>query len=447
MNLINIFNIINTFLFICKQLLFICNVFYITFSELFIYYFTNDYETFIDNFSKRLASINILYVKIFQAIALNNSLIDEKINNKLLQFTDNVPWRISDIRLDELIELTNDYNIILPNGYENPINSGMISLVYKGYKKDNNEEVIIKMKRNRIEEKLQNAIENLQTFIYLLSFIPLIKKYQISELINKNIDIIRYQTNFAEEIKNMIKMRNNCKNLKYVKIPDVYLEISDKYPNFIAMEYIDGLKINQIMEEDYEEYAKQILKFGFVSTILHGFSHGDLHSGNIIFIKDANAEKYKYKIGVIDFGIMYELDEKFRQNMFDLLTKMFEIPARETALKIFNSIYFDPPGIFEQIPEQHKESILKFTSEIIEDAIHSSKKANQLQIYKFLNTLTSYLNKSEIANIGLKPSDNFIKSQLVLAMAHGITLKLCKENFVYFADKVINELFSTNLIN
>ena len=144
---------------------------------------------------------------------------------------------------------------------------------------------------------------------------------------------------------------------------------------------------------------------------------------------------------------MYELDEKFRQNMFDLLTKMFEIPARETALKIFNSIYFDPPGIFEQIPEQHKESILKFTSEIIEDAIHSSKKANQLQIYKFLNTLTSYLNKSEIANIGLKPSDNFIKSQLVLAMAHGITLTLCKEKFVYFADKVINELFSTDLIN
>jgi predicted unusual protein kinase regulating ubiquinone biosynthesis (AarF/ABC1/UbiB family) len=412
-----------------------------------MYYLFKDYEMFIDQITKRLASINILYVKFFQAIALNNSLIDEKINNKLLQFTDNVPWTIQDIRLDELIELTNDYNIILPNGYENPINSGMISLVYKGYKRDRNEQVIIKMKRNHIEHNLQNAIENLQTFMYLLSFIPLIKKYQISDLINKNIDIIRHQTNFAEEIKNMIKMRNNCKNLKYVKIPDVYLEISDKYPNFIAMEFIDGLKINQIVEEDYEEYAKQILKFGFVSTVVHGFSHGDLHGGNIIFIKDENAEKYKYKIGVIDFGIIYELDENYRKYTFDLLTKMFEIPARETALKIFNSIYFDPPGIFEQIPGVHKEFIIKFTSEIIEEAIHTSKKANQLQIYQFLNTLTSYLNKSEISNLGIKPSDDFIKTQLVLAMAHGITLTLCKEKFVYFADKVINELFSTNLIN
>ena len=440
-------NIINVLYFICKQLLFISNVFYIAFSELFIYYLFRDYENFIDKITKRLASINILYVKLFQAIALNNSLIDEKINNKLLQFTDNVPWTIQDIRLDELIELTNDYNIHLPNGYENPINSGMISLVYKGYNRDSNEQVIIKMKRNNIEQKLNDAIENLQTFMYILSFIPLIKKYQISELINKNIDIIRHQTNFSEEIKNMIKIKNNCKKLKYVKIPDVYLEISDKYPNFIAMEYIDGLKINQIMEEDFEEFASQILKFGFVTTFIHGFSHGDLHGGNIIFMKDNNAQKNKYKIGVIDFGIIYELDENYRFFIFDLVTKMFERPPRETAIKFLNSNLFDPPGIFEQIPNNHKEFLVNFTSEIIEETVNASKKANQLQIYKFLNTLTSYLKQSEIANIGIKPSDNFIKSQLVLAMAHGITLTLCKENFMSVADKVINELFQTNLIN
>jgi hypothetical protein len=49
----------------------------------------------------RLSSINILCVKVFQAIALNNSLIDEKINNKLLQFTDNPPWNFSDIKLSD----------------------------------------------------------------------------------------------------------------------------------------------------------------------------------------------------------------------------------------------------------------------------------------------------------------------------------------------------------
>jgi predicted unusual protein kinase regulating ubiquinone biosynthesis (AarF/ABC1/UbiB family) len=386
-------------------------------------------------------------VKIFQAIALNNNLIDEKINQKLLQFTDSAPWSISDIRLEELIELTNDYDIRLENGYETPMNSGMISLVYKGYRRVNNEPVIIKMKRNNIDTRLAEAIENLQTIMYFLSFIPVIKKYRITEIINKNIDIIRNQTNFSEEIKNMIKIRNNCKYLKYVQIPDVYLEISEKYPNFIAMEYINGLKISEITKKDYEDFAKQILKFGFVTTIVHGITHGDLHSGNVLFIKGEDIDKYKYKIGVIDFGIIYELDDSYRNFVCDLLTQMFERPPRETAIKIFHSPLLDPPGIFQQISNKHQNSLVDFTSTIIEETIYNSKKANQIQIYKFISKLNKYLNDSEIANIGIKPSDNFIKTQLVLSMAHGITLTLCKEHYFSLAEKVINELFHTNIFD
>lgn len=449
-NTMNIKNTINIFLFICKQTLFLSNVFFIVASELFLYCFRNDYENCIEQITKRLASINILYVKIFQAIALNNSLIDEKTNQKLLQFTDNVPWSFNDIRIEELIELTNDYNIRLENGYENPINSGMISLVYKGYRRDNNEPVIIKMKRNNIEKRLAEAIENLQTVMYLLSFIPIIQKYQITDVVNKNIDIIRNQTIFSEEIKNMIQMRNNCKKLKYVQIPDVHFEISEKYPNFIVMEYIDGLKINQLLESDYEEFAKQILKFGFVTTILHGFTHGDLHGGNILFIKDENSEnsdKYKYKIGVIDFGIIYKIDNNYRNFLFDLLTQMFDRPARETAIKIFHSPLLYPLGIFKDVSSKHQKTLVDFTTNIVEETISASKKANQLQIYKFINELTTYLNNSEIANMGIKPSDNFIKTQLVLAMTHGVTLTLCKEDYMVLAEKVINDLFHTNLMN
>jgi predicted unusual protein kinase regulating ubiquinone biosynthesis (AarF/ABC1/UbiB family) len=430
-----------------KQILFICNVLFIFIFEVSKFTVFKDYYNFIDNLTEKLASINILYVKVFQAIALNNCLIDDKINNKLLKFTDNAPWNNSDIRLEELIELTNDNNIYLIDGYEKPINSGMISLVFRGLKRDNEQKLIIKMKRNNIEQKLNEAIENLQMFIYLLSFIPLMKKYQITEVVNKNIDIIRHQTNFILEIDNMTKMKNNCRKLKYVKIPEVYHEITEKYSNFIVMELIEGSKINEIKEEDYECFAKQVLKFGFVTTIIHGVTHGDLHGGNILFIKDENDEKHKYKVGIIDFGIIYELDEEYRNFSFELLTKMFEIPPRETAIKIFNSCLLDPPGIFEQIPKIHQENIINFTSQIIEETISNSKRANQLQIYNFINKFRDYLNNSEISNIGIRPSNNFVKTQLVLAMAHGITLTLCKEDFINIADKVINELFHINMIN
>ena len=74
------------------------------------------------------------------------------------------------------------------------------------------------------------------------------------------------------------------------------------------MEEIKGVPINKIKEEDYEGFAKQVIKFGFVTTLVHGVTHGDLHSGNILFIKDENETKYKHKIGVLDFGIIYEVE-------------------------------------------------------------------------------------------------------------------------------------------
>jgi predicted unusual protein kinase regulating ubiquinone biosynthesis (AarF/ABC1/UbiB family) len=177
-------------------------------------------------------------------------------------FTDKAPWDYSDTRFTELTNIRNEFHIDLDNGmYEKPINSGMISLVFKGYykRKEECKKIVIKMKRNNIEAKLKEAIENLYFFVNIFNLIPQFKKYQISEIIKKNISIIKDQTNFAKEVKNMVKIKENCKNLKYVVIPEVYQEITDKYPNFIVMEFIEGMKINEIEEKDYTQFSKQII--------------------------------------------------------------------------------------------------------------------------------------------------------------------------------------------
>jgi len=430
---------------ILKELSFLLNVFYIFSSEFIMYLFLKNYSKFIYQLTERLASINILYVKIFQAIALNNSLIDDYTNNKLLKFTDNAPWNSDDIRYYKLIELESKYDLKIINGYETPINSGMISLVYKAYKRSNGDLVIIKMKRNDIDVKLNNAIENLKTFMYILSFIPIINRYKISDVVNKNIDIIRHQTNFNEEVDNILRIKQNCKNLKYVKIPDVYKEVTDEYSDFIMMEYIEGKKINEIDVNDYEEYAKQILKFGFVTTLLHGFTHGDLHSGNILFIKDDNEAKYKLKIGIIDFGIMFDIERQYKEDIFDIVTTLFEIPAKETGIKILNSSIIYPPNIIKELPKDQYEGIVDSISQVIEKAI-TSKNANQFDIYTLLSVINDYFKNSKLITLGIRPSDSTVKTQLVLAMAQGVTLTLCKGDYMILASQVINELFHTELL-
>ena len=234
--------------------------------------------------------------------------------------------------------------------------------------------------------------------------------------------------------------------MKYVKIPDVFKEVTDKYPNIILMEQINGVPINQVEENDYEGFAKQVLKFGFVTTLLHGVTHGDLHCGNILFIKDENDTKHKYKICVLDFGIIYEIDTQYKEVLFEILTEMFNNTAIVTAEKLLDSGIIEPLELVKTMSLEHRNNILQFTSEIIQDTIHNSKKANQIQIYKFLSEFKNYISNPEIAKLGLRPSDNFVKTQLVLAMAHGVTLTLCKNDYMSLADKVINELFHTNMI-
>ena len=94
----------------------------------------------------------------------------------------------------------------------------------------------------------------------------------------------------------------------------------------------------------------------------------------------------------------------------------------------------------------NRTNIINFTSEIISDTINNPNNANQMQLYKCLSEFKKYITNPEISCLGLRPSDNFVKMQLVLAMAHGVTLTLCKDDYMPFANKVINELFHTDIM-
>ena len=431
-----------------KFTIFLCNVSFIFTSELLLFCIRNNFSKFIETLTYRLSSTNILYVKLFQAISLNNHFIDEKTSNEIIKFTDDVPWNISDIRIEELIHFCDTYDIILKNGYEKPINSGMISLVYKGIRRIDNSTCIIKMKRNRVDEKLFESIEILKTFVYILSFIPIFRKYEIDEIINKNIYLIKEQINFKQEVENTIKIKNNCKKLKYVKIPEINKSATDEFPNFILMEYIEGIKINQVEEVDFEIFAKQIVKFAFVTTMVHGLTHSDLHSGNILFIKnkiDDTSDKITYKIGVIDFGIVYELQDNFKETLLQIISHMFDVSPKQSAIQLLN-ILIEPRGILEKIPKECYNTIIDFTEVIVKEVIYTSKKANQMQIYKFLIKFKDYINSENLSNMGIRPSENFFKMMFVFSMSNGIIFSLCNDDLMNIVDKVVNELFCTKLL-
>ena len=433
------FDTFNTF----SKLFFIIDLSWLCLCEYLKYLIMRDYKSFICTLSHKLSKKNILYIKLFQAFALNNKIVDATINNEIIKYTDSAPFEFEDIDTDLIENVKKEYGLIYHGSY--PINSGMISLVYQ-MKKFSGEYIILKIKRKNIDEKLKDAIEKVQFLVNILSYIPLFNTLDIPFLFNKNILLLKEQLNFEKEVSNTIEMKEACKNLSYIKIPMVYEEVTKKYPNSILMEYIDGKHMSKIDKADYETYARLVLKYGFVNMFFHGMNHGDLHSGNILFIKNENPQENedKYQLGIIDFGIVLRFDSVIREKFILIFSELNSKHPREISIDFFNAL-LEPPDILKSIPQEHMEKIVSITENIIGSIIKKTKDTNQIMLYEFMMNLNNYLNENNLKQYGLKINDNFIKIQMGIAMAHGVSLSLCKNNYMDVANNVLNELFHTDL--
>jgi len=423
----------------------------------------------VKNIAYKLAKVNILCVKIFQAISLN---IDKSISDELIKYTDHVPYSIEyDIDVDTLIDITSQEGLYID--IDKPLASGMISIVYKALIPQTGDYKIIKIKRKNIEQKLDESIKNMEFlikvftgFISLLSYFNpnlQINDFNIGGELHKNIDLIKEQMDFNKEVDNMKEMKELYKNNDYIKIPEVFENITKQYPNIILMEYIDGINVFKVEESDYEIYAKQVFTFSFSSLLVKGTIHGDLHPGNILFIKEKREKEEKeekeekrenkepsefiYKLGIIDFGLVYKLDDDFKNKFTELFIDIYTKPVIEVAPEILVCGMFEPIESINALPEKHKQHIIQLMAGIIDDIFYKNKKGGLINIIDFILKINDYFNENNLKEYNIRISKNFLKVQMVMAMSQGIGILLCKENNIEMINQVIREIFHLDLIN
>ena len=114
--------------------------------------------------------------------------------------------------------------------------------------------------------------------------------------------------------------------------------------------------------------------------------------------------------------------------------------------KILRSGVIDPPNAIDMIDEFDKNHILVLASKIIDNVKRKATECNKVEIYKFISEFTDFIKKPSIQSLGLKPSESLNKAQIVLAMTHGVTLKLCGNDYLEITNKVTNELFHCDLL-
>tara|TARA_Y100000592_G_C5444444_1_gene305221 strand:+ start:137 stop:1465 length:1329 start_codon:yes stop_codon:yes gene_type:complete len=420
-------------------------IFYIIFIE-FIYYnysnFINKYSyqephhnrvNLLKNITKNLEKINIIYVKIFQSLCLNKSLLNKEENEFLIKYTDNVPYNNDDIDYEILNKLKTEFGIELDS--IEVINSGIIGLVFNGSYKS--KKAVIKVLKKNIKNRLESVFQELEIISKIINNIPFfcyICNINFEKILQDNKDIILAQTNFNKEVNNIELFKENYKNLPEYRIPEVYREITDKYNNIIVMENIKGLTYSDIANIDpniKNEFGKLFIKFGLIGTLYNSAIHNDLHSGNIFFYINENNELPKYQIGIIDFGIC-SFPDRDNQNAYYIF--FYDISYKRDYSKwdtIFKVIIEDKLLYEKMTLDPH--TLIK--GECI--AIFNKCRDSDLDI-KFIEELSIILKKYNM---------NFSKEFNQIIMGLHIINSLAKElciDYTQQQQEVINELNQIN---
>jgi predicted unusual protein kinase regulating ubiquinone biosynthesis (AarF/ABC1/UbiB family) len=410
------------------------------------------YNKYIKQLALMFSRENIFFIKFFQAVCTtSHPLLTDDILQYLNTFTDNAPYSSSEIDVESLERLIKEHSVEIKKPFV-PIKSGTISLIFEGTLKsgqgqDQREEsVIIKCKRVGIDDKIQDAIFNMNQLISFTRFVPHIKNLNVNDIYNENKQSILDQLSFHKEVRNIeiYYSKWNKPGLDYIKIPKVYSEFTRQNPNVIVMERIVGDTIYNICPEDKDRYAKLLAKFNFKSVFYDSMYHGDIHPGNIFFIKelkvksnahinddsddsghdsgddnnsgsdDSNSDnndfkKYNYKLGVIDFGIVGKFSRDMQNTIFQLFKGLYEKNHNAVAHCIIDNLV-EPKDV---LTNEKKDELIDIISKYSES--HFGK-----DTHRFLDAEDIIKINKILYAFGVQFSKEFCKIELSFAISDSV---------------------------
>lgn len=384
----------------------------------------------IKNICLVLSDRNVMYTKILQSISCAGNFLTSEEMDYLSIYNDKAPYKKNEeYNIAELVEHLNKGRTdkIIMDSYE-PVKAGMVALVYYGNLND--KDIIIKVKRKHIFERLMNALDVAEIICYVSQFMPYLNILQLSTIFKENKIDMCNQIDFYKEILNGKRFYNFCRNIDYVIIPYIYDEYTNINENVIVMERLYGKTLVQLNDNERYKYSINLMKYVIKSILYDGFYHADLHMGNIFFMEDNN-------IGLIDFGLVGLIDRE-KQNRFYLFFKHCFINQNTyAAAKVVIEKLAYPEENLVNLSDSEKNELLKLISNQIYFLFRSSKTLDLDIILKINNILRRY-------NLILSPF--FCKIQMTLAVMNSVAMELSRNTvpIMQSIELVLKEMIGEN---
>ena len=388
--------------------------------------FTFDKNRLLIDFVETLSKDNIFYIKIFQGIGSNTNIFNEKQSEYLKKFLDKVPYKISELydELNEELNKVGEKNEELKIDLDTLeiINSGIIGIVYKA--KMNDKTIVIKVIKNNIRNKIYDAFYEYEKIIKVLKYFSLFKFYYIDDIFYSNKELLLKQLDFNLEVENMKIFYENNKHTDYIEIPYVYEEFTKNNNKIIVMDYLEGKKLNEIEEDDKDNYLEQLVNFSFKSILFNRTFHCDLHPGNIIFLDNPK------RLGIIDYGIIGDITKEEQANIYNFFSEIFKNKNYEEGSKILINTCSKVinQDTYIKYNEDTVKKLAKLTNDLVNDKLNLD--------VNFIYEINKVLYKEN-----LKLAEFFCKIEL----SFGISDSVCKQllnnsNLIHIATNMFEKL-------
>ncbi|WBF07923.1 ABC1 kinase family protein [Methanothermobacter thermautotrophicus] len=261
-----------------------------------------------------LEELGTTFIKLGQVLSTRADLVGREVAEELAKLQDEAPpFPFEDVKRVLESELGVPMEEVFSEFQEEPVASASIGQVHRAHLR-NGDAVAVKVQRPGIANTVKSDIILMKYLAKLANDrVPGLRYYNLPGIVAEFERAIRKELDYHQEANNVERFRAMFMDDETVYAPYVYREYSTG--RVLTMEYVDGVKLTDILKSDIKFNARVIAERGarcyFKQIFIHGFFHADPHPGNIL-VQKGNV------LCFLDFGMMGHLDRSFRDRLAEL---------------------------------------------------------------------------------------------------------------------------------
>jgi ubiquinone biosynthesis protein len=278
-----------------------------------------------------LEELGPTFVKIGQIASTRPDIIPAEILQELVKLQDSVAlFSFDEVKRIIEQELADSLENSFADFNEKPLAAASIGQVHHAVLLTG-ERVAVKVQRPNIMSVIETDLEILQDLARLAeSRIDWVERYQIRTIVEELSRSLREELDYENEGRNAEKIAKQFNNDPKVHIPKVFWEYSTK--KILTMEFIDGIKLNEIEKLHQVGYETKGLGEKVVNALFHqilidGFFHGDPHPGNIVAFPGQ-------VIAFMDFGMVGRITPEMRSHIASFVIALMRKNTTEVVRAI-----------------------------------------------------------------------------------------------------------------